>query len=285
MSRGKKDSPRKPDLFGYHDYRQFLKDWVEYRHEADSKISLRYLASQAGLSCAYLPSVLNGKRRLTKKAMALLQPHLGLPAREWEVFQLMVEAVDGASHTERGEALAQLQRLKGYQKANPKEAEAFRYLTKWFYVAIRELASTKDFNPDPDAIRRRLRGGLTRAQVEQAMEFLKEGGFLRHSGEVLEPAEKDLRCVGQVFRAALREFHHQMLAVVLDSLDHTPVDSHLILGHTMSIAEKDFSKVKEILEGALKRVEAFSRKEEGTDSVYHVGLMAAPLTNRGGEDQ
>lgn len=277
--RGRKNSANRPDLFRYHEYRQFLRDWVAYRKLGDSRVSLRWVAAQSGLSCAYLPSVLKGKRRLTQKAMNQLQPHLALTAREWEVFSLMVEAEEGSSHAERAEALSQLQRLKAYQKANPRESETFRYLTKWFYVAIRELATTKNFDPSPEAIREKLRGNLSRAQVEQALSFMKDGGFLTSQPDgTLKPAEKDIRCIGQVFRAALREFHHQMLAVVLDSLDHTPVDSHLILGHTMSIAGKDFPKVKEILEDALKRVEAFSQKETGADSVYHVGLLAAPLT-------
>ncbi len=269
---------RRPDIYEYHDYRTFLREWTQWLKSRRQGYSLRALAREAGLSCAYLPQVLSGKRKLTQKALAKVMGALKLPSRERHYLELLVQAAEGSA-TERAEAMEQTQRLRAYRKANPKESEVYRYLTRWFYVALKELASVPGFQADPSWILSRIRGGLNHQQVADAVTFLTENGFLRTDPNgTIRPAEKDIRCVGEVFRAALRQFHHQMMGISLQSLDESPAGSHIILGHTTAISSKQFGRVREILQNALRQIERLGQEEKGLDAVYHIGLLAAPLT-------
>lgn len=274
---GIEKTKRRPDVFSYHDYRLFLKEWVKWVQEQRQDYSLRALAKEAGFSCGYLPLILGGRRKLTEKAMRKLFPVLHLPPRERYYFELLVRVEDG-SPTEKVEAMEQMQRMRAYRKANPRETEVYRYLTRWFYVALRELAALPDFQADPKWIYGRLRGGLSYVQIEQAMIFLQENGFLKEVGGRVCPVEKDIRCIGQVFGPALRQFHHQMLSTSLQALDESSGEMHLILGHTTAISTKKLPQVKEILQNALKQIERLGQEDKEPDSVYHIGLLAAPLT-------
>lgn len=270
----------RPDIFQYHDYRVFLKDWVEWLKVKRGGYSLRTLATEAGFSCAYLPLILAGKRKLTEKGQRKLIPVIQISQQEKSYLVLMIQAIEG-SKDEQAQALEQMQRLKAYRSANPRETEVFRYLTRWFYVALRELTALPQFQPDPKWIQEKLQGNLSLEEVEQALHFLVTNDFLKPDAQgKLRATEKDIRCIGQVFSSALRKFHHQMIGISLNALDTSPKDSHLIMGHTTTLSKKQFPKVQRILENALREIEKLGQEEKDPDSVYHVGLLAAPLTQK-----
>ena len=60
----------RPDIFSYHDYRVFLKDWFEFRKQEGKGFSVRSVARDAKLGSGYLPMVLAGERNLSPKALA-----------------------------------------------------------------------------------------------------------------------------------------------------------------------------------------------------------------------
>ncbi len=270
---------RRPEVFQYHEYRKFLRDWLAYLRAKGPEYSMRKLASKAQVSCAYLPSVLSGRRRMSEKTLAKLIATLHLAPRERTYFELLVIAEDAFKAQERVEAMEQIQRLKIYQTANPRENEVYRYLTKWIYAALREMTLLAGFKAETAWIHAKLSVPLSHHEIERALSFLLANGFLELSKEgKLMPTEKDIRCVGSVFRTALRKFHHEMIETTLEALDSTPPDSHLILGHTVAIKGADFAKVKEIMTEALRRIERLGSEVSLPDAVYHVTFLSAPLT-------
>ena len=71
-------SPERPDLYRYHDYRAFLRDWIEYQRGTRPGFSLRSLSTESGLALGYLSMVLSVARRLTAEALQKLGRPLGL---------------------------------------------------------------------------------------------------------------------------------------------------------------------------------------------------------------
>ncbi len=270
---------KRPQVFEFHDYRAFLKDWLLYLRSRNSKHSMRGLAREMDLSCAYLPSILSGKRKLSEKGLARLVPCLRLLPAEKTYFELLVRASENSHRGEREKALEEIQQLKAYRMANPRESETFRYLTRWLCVAIRELAALPDFRPEPAWIQRRLLTRVSPDEVRVALRFLLAGGFLVESEEGgVRPAEKDIRCEGSVFRAALRQFHREMIQATLNSVDLSPAHSHLVLGHTVALTPSQFLKVREILSDAIKKVEQVGERQSGSAEVFHITVLSGPLT-------
>lgn len=276
----------RPDIFRYHHYRAFLLDWFRYRKAEDRRFSLRWLARQARLSPGYLPLALSGKRRLTADGLEKLVPWLGLSERESHYLRLMRTVAEADTPEQRTRALERIQRSRIYRESNPKEALVFRYLTRWFYVVIREMAASEDFELDAKWIQRRLRGRVTVQEVEQAIEFLMTNGFIEALPDgKARLRDRDVTCKGEVFGLALREFHQEITSVVFESIDDTPGEQHFISGHTFWLGLDEMPKARAIIEEALRKLADLGSGSKASGEVVHASLMIAPVTRRSEEDE
>ncbi len=269
----------RPEVYGYHDHVDFLKDWLAFQKASQSGFSLRILSKEIGLSVGLLPMVLNRNRNLSGKALAKLLPRLGLNKQERSYLEALVLLGTSDSQAVRLEALEKMKTFGAYRKNNPKELEAHEYLTRWYYVAIRELVATPDFSSDPSWIQERLALPVPLLEVERALKFLLDRGFLGKSttGKFLIP-QKEVECIGGVYRLALSQFHRGLLELAAKSIENTPSERRLIQGHTVAISEENLLKAKEILDRALNEFRLLGKTVQDSNQVYHMELALFPMT-------
>jgi uncharacterized protein (TIGR02147 family) len=271
--------PTRPNIFQYHDYQIFLKDWLAYRKASQSGFSLRSLAKLAGLASGYLPMVLSGKRPLSGAAMAKLVPFLGLNSSEQSFFENLVVLGTTDSHEARLTALDRMKRFQKFQKNNPNEAEAYDYLTHWYYVVIREMAAMKGFRLDPEWILKELRFKIPLNAIKDALEFLKTNGHIQLNADgSVRPPEKFISAKGGVYRVALSKFHREIFSLAARSIEKTPSDQRNIQGRTFALKAEDFDQANEIVEEALEKIRKLSEGKADGDSVYHLEIALFPLT-------
>jgi uncharacterized protein (TIGR02147 family) len=268
----------RPNIFEYHDYRSFLKDWFMYLESTDRTFSLRGLARQAKISVGYLPMVLADHRSLSKDMLDKFAPHLQMTNVEVQHFETLREMVEAPSAEDRTATLARLQKKQAYRNQHPKEFETYHYMSNWFYVAIRELAGVKGFRLNPKWIQSQLREKVLLADVTKALRFLIDHDFIRVVGGKAKFPEKNLQCMGGVYRIALGKFHKEMLNITRDSIDHVASEDRQIVGHTFAFPADRLPELKLILNEALKKVEDLGLTAKSADTVYHVTLAAIPLT-------
>ncbi len=240
--------------------------------------SVRSFAKSAHMASGLLPMVLNGKRALSSKAFGKIIPLLGLKPDEKNYLVSLREVDEAGSVVDRHEALQRIQKSKQYRGANPKEVEVCQYLSHWYLVAIREMVALKDFKEEPKWIQARLRYSVSIKEVERALHFLVESGFLYRDEEgQLQQANKNIECLGQVYSLSLAQFHKQMMMLASNSLDRTPKEARNITGHTFAVPKSRWKEVVLLLEETLKKVSQMEGKENN-EEVYHVILGAFPLT-------
>lgn len=287
MKKDKKKTNRqkqsKPQIFAFHDYRMFLQSWFEFKRSTQPHFSMRQLAQLAGLATGYLPMVIAGQRTLSADALEKLLPFLGLTSQEKTYLELLRRMSDSPSSEARKEALERIQKFKGYRSTNHKETEAYKYLTHWYYVAIREMAALPEFKADPAWIQQRLRQKIPLSEIESALKFLSEGGFLKISktGDVHPLPEKAIECIGGVYRVALGQFHKEMFKLAGESIDRIVSDERAILGNTVAVRSEDIDKIKSILNEAQNKIRELTEQQRNGEEVYHVSLVAFPLTKKG----
>ncbi len=281
-----KGDEQRPLIFLYHDYRAFLKIWIDYLRKLEANFSLRLLSRLAKLSPGYLPLVLAGSRSLSKKNLDKLLPFLHLSANEKSYLKLLLVLDEAKTHNERVTALKQLQRYHSYQNHNLKELESYQYLSKWYFVAIRELAATSGFKADVKWIQKRLVVHVAAAEIEKALKFLVEFGFLKidKNGKACL-INKNVDCLGGVYQLALADYHRIMLAMAADSIDHTEKDLRQITGYTLAITKDNIEAVKKILADAQQKIAELESAQKTADGVYHVGMAFFPLTKEDGHEQ
>lgn len=277
MARPKK--AKAPQIFDYHDYRKYLRDWLEFSKSQATKHSLRSLARAAGLSPAYLSMILAGTRNFSLESLEQLIPILELTPQEEQHLRNLKVIADSENQEERMLALGALQRASGYRDNHSRELEAYRYLTNWYYVAIREAVNLPDFKADPHWIKDKLKFSVSIAEIQTALDFLIAHKFIvKNTRGNYELPQKQIDCFGGVYKIALSEFHKEMFGLASQSIDATPRQKRNITFHTMAIAEKNFEKLREILDSALVQVEKMGAAESTPDSVYHVTFACFPLT-------
>lgn len=270
---------KRPEVFGYHDYRAFLRDWLDFLKNTRDGFSIRSLSRQAGVANGYLPMVLNGSRNLSSRAWIKLLPHLGLSSTEKSYLQTLHQMAEADSTAIRIEAFDKIQRFRAYRTKNPKETETYRYLNRWFYVAVRELAALPGFSADPAWIQQRLKTHVPLNEIKSALDFLFANGYIeRTDNGRIKLASKQIDCVGGVFKIALGKFHREMLELASLSLENTKSQERSVVGHTLAIPAAQYGEVKAILDEALKKIEELSFPQSELDSVYHMMLVAFPLT-------
>jgi uncharacterized protein (TIGR02147 family) len=269
---------KRPEIFQYHDYRIFLRDWLAFKKAGQSRLSLRTLAKQAGLASGYLPMVLSGKRPLSGAALAKLQPFLGLTASERSFFDNLLVLGTSDSHEARVDALDRMKQFGQFQKLNRQDTDVYEYLTHWYYVAIREMATMPGFKADPEWIQQQLKFSVPLAEVKAALAFLFERGYIEKLADgSIRPPEKALDCSGGVYRVALAKFHREALALAATSIEKTPSAERNIQGYTLALDAKGFEKANEIVEEALKKIRALALEKNG-DSVYHMEVALFPMS-------
>lgn len=281
-----KEVVSKPNIQEYHDYLLFLKDWIQFLKEREKGFSLRKIAKEAGMASGYLPMCFSGKRRLSEKFYQKIKPHLKLPPKEERYLDLLRVIAESEDAKHRVQALTDLQKLKDYKEVNRSELEVHQYLSRWYYVAIRELINAPGFKENAEWIQGRLRGKVSQKEIEEALQFLDKFGFIKKDNDgQYKVAQKQLDCHEGVFKISLGEFHRQMLDLAKLSIEETPREERLLLGHTVAVSKSQYENIKMILKDSLKQIEScekskIDKKSETGDgeNVYHIELALFPLT-------
>ncbi len=271
----------KPNIQNYHDYLEFLKDWTEYLKEQESGFSLRKIAKEAGIASGYLPMCFSRKRKLSLKFYEKIKPFLKLSVKEKRFLDLLRVIAESEVAKERVQALTDLQKLGDYKENHHSELEAHQYLSRWYYVAIRELVNLSDFKNEPAWIQERLRGRISQKEIADGMQFLIKYGFIiKNSSGRFRVAEKQLSCHDGVYKISLGEFHSQMLDIAKNSIDEVSRDERILLGHTVALSKEQYDKVQAILRDAINKIETVDNTSQPETEVYQIEVAAFPLTKK-----
>lgn len=274
----KSETLASPNIYSYHDYRLYLKDYLQYLKQTSNPLSMRELAQQMRISVTYLSLILSGSRKITKKVRKAFSRFINLSEAEKNYFDLLCDLTDSTNQEEKLQAIQAAQSFHNYKRKNPSEAETFRYLTKWYHVAIRELALLPDFSLDPLWIQQRLCFPVGRQDVLKAVEFLISKNFLTidEEGKVLV-TQKQIKCVDEIFKTAMIEYHRQTLELASQSMDIMTRDERLISGRALAIPQSKFSEAQKILLTALEQISKLAESSASSDTIYHMGVFAFPM--------
>lgn len=274
-----KNAQVRPDIHSYNEYRVFLRDWFAFLKSEDPGFSLRTLSLKMGMGSGFMSLVLSGERGLTLEAMNKFLQHSKLDRAEKIFFRALRNLEEASTQKQKLAAFQAVQRFRGYQQSRPNESLTYKYLTKWYYVAIREMALQDEFKLDPEWIRERLLFKVSLQEVRSALDFLRENGYVQvdGSGRVTAP-EKQIDCFGDIYRISLTEFYRQMFSLAHDSIAAVPSAERTILGHTFCITDDQFQEVQKLLLEFQKKIADLGQAGQKGTRVYQIGLQAFPLS-------
>ncbi|MGZ3768298.1 MAG: TIGR02147 family protein [Bdellovibrio sp.] len=271
---------KRPDVFLYHDYRLFLVDLCKYLKSTVTGFNVSKLAKDSKVSKGYLSMVLNGERKLTTIALQKLLPHLKLSKVEESQLGLLCEMTHADSQIEKARAIEEMQKLRSYQKNNPKETLVYRYLSHWYHATIREMAVIEGFQLEAKWIQQRLNEPVLLADIEKAIEFLVENKFLviGPDGKVTPPNTR-IECLEAIHKAALVKFHEQVFSLALEQVPKLERDQKILTAHTTALSLESFQQIKSLLEETLGKIVQIAEKDQQPEIVFQFSLLGFALTN------
>lgn len=264
--------PDKPDIFKYQDSRVYLADLFSWYKQ--NKVSLRSLAKKLNVSPTLLTLIAQGKRQLTEENIGLWAGVLGWNEQEvsW-LKHLIVLEFDGPEN--KKEALESLAKFKAFQEHSSREILTYKYLKKWWNVAIREMSQLADFQENAEWIQERLLFTVSLKEIRKSLEFLNKHRLLAKFGEF-----RLLDCQGDIYKLSLSDFHQQILEKAVESIYKVSSKDRHILGHTMAMPKDQLPELKRILDETLERIAGLNSNFKTETEIFHISLLGFPLTEK-----
>ena len=252
----------------YLDYRIYLHDYYE-EQKAVSSFSWRAYAKLTGFSSsAYLKLVCDGKTRLSKVGTQKVAKALKLSKLQTEYFNNMVQYCDSEDILEKKAALKKLQNIAKNSKVRIVGSDACKYFESWWNPVLRELQ-----------ISNMLFGGVTRIDVQEALDFLVDAGFLKKSTtNTYEQTDMAISGSSDAIPKAIRSMHQQMTMLAAKIIDGLPKSERNISGLTVAANKQTYDRVVNELDICRKKIAAIVGDAEEANRVYRINLQIFPVT-------
>lgn len=262
----------------YLDYRIFLHDYYE-EQKAISSFSWRSFSKLAGFSSsAYLKLVCDGKTRLSKVGAVRVAAGLKFSKIQTEYFCTLVHYCDSDNAVEKKADLKKLQDIAKNSKVRIVGSDACKYFESWWNPVLRELVTLM---PGATALQisNMLYGGVTRVDVQEALDFLVEAGFLtRVSTNTYEQTDMAISGASEAIPKAIRSMHKHMAILAANMIDSLPKSERNVSGLTIAANKHTYERVVNELNICRKKIASIVTNAEDANRIYRVNLQMFPVT-------
>lgn len=267
-------------MFDYLDYRVFLREHYAASKKLYDYYSFRYFSRKAGLSSTnFLKLVMDGKRNLGPSTVAKFAKALKLDDGEAMFFADLVAFSTAETVAERNAAFERVTANRRFRRAKRLEGPLFKYLTRWYYPVVRELAGREDFRDDPAWIAKQLLPSITVQQARAALKALRTLGLLVENEEGrLVRGETTLATSHEVRSLVIPAYHRQMIERAAAAVDDVPPEERDISAVTVCIKSTSLPQLKERLRRFREVMLDVGDDEEQPDRVYQLCMQFFPLS-------
>jgi uncharacterized protein (TIGR02147 family) len=269
-----------PDVYGYLDFRAFLRDLYAEKKEKNKSFSYRSFSRRAGVSSPnYLKLVVEGARNLSAKMAERFAEACGLDADARRYFVHLVAFNQATTSSERALHYGKLTSFRQYRQAHKLELAHAAYYSEWYIPAIRELAASREFRADPEWIADQLLPSITPLQAERALETLLELGLLvRAEQGRLEQADALLSTGPETRGLHIVAFHRAMTQRALEAIDLVPAQERDISSLTLCLSRGGLKMFKERLQRVRRELLELSALESDPEQVVQINFQLFPLS-------
>lgn len=271
-----------PNLFTYDDYRKFLKDWYEWMKETKPGFSYRAFSRWIGFkSPNQLLLVIKGQRNITLDTLGKYFEVLKLKHTEKKYFEILVKFNQAQDMPTKSQYFKEIS-LYWLKKGTVLEPEQLKYLSNWYYTAIREMVNLKGFQATGPWIVKKLGGLITTAQARKAIEILMELKLLTRDAvdKKLRQTSHYVTTGNEVNSVAAFLYHEQMIKLAMESLKEKSASERNLTALTFTIRKGDYDTlVGEINDFRKKMIAELQNREVQTEDtdLYQLNVHLFPI--------
>ncbi len=256
----------------YLDYREWMKDTLHERIQANPLYSLRAFARDLELSPASVSLVLNGKKGLSQKAAERIVAALDLPEREGDVFKTLVKLNHSRNESEKAVAKAKLLHWRSEEKALTLTHDIFRATSEWYHFAILQLTQLSGFQSNSKWISKKL--GVSETETEQALQRLVRLGLLIQKNGRYRPHKSITLYDSSSSTIALRKYQRQIMQKAFDAIESQSLDQRFLSSSLIPIKRANFKKVIERIKKSIDEIVKNETTSEGdAEAIYAISTQ------------
>lgn len=268
------------DVFGFRDYREFLRAYAERRRTQKGGFSASEFSKSVGLRSAnYFALVVDGERNITADLAHRFAEACGLRDDAIAYFCALVDFNQAKTARERDLHYAKLQGFRRYRAAHKLDAAQSAYHSEWYIPAVHELCALADFREDPRWIAKTLLPTIAPKQASHALSVLTELGLLVRDGAgKLRQAELLVETADGPLGHHVVSFHRTMMQRAAEAIDRVPRDDREIGALTLCISDVKMRALKAELEAFRNDLARRYMNDPNPERVVQVNFQMFPLS-------
>lgn len=280
-----------PVLSAYTDYRVYLKDEFAYRQYQTRTQRRPY--SYTDFSAAadikspnYLKTIIEGQRNLSPEMIKKFARALKLDKQEFKEFEALVFYGQEKDPLQRNSYLKNLSEIRAHKalEAGEIEKSVWDKVPNWISWVLYAMVDQEHVRFDPKHLKELLRHKATPAELEAALNRLKDNGDIKLSetgeahktGLMMNEAQK-------IPPALVRKLQAELIYLGLESLYKDEPTEREISGFTLAMTPQEFQWVRHELRKVRKDLQSklmMEREKAPGERVYQVNVQMFPLTEK-----
>ncbi len=267
------------NIFTYLDYRLLLRDWYELKKKANPRFSYRLLAGKVGYrSPGFFTLILQGKSNISLGTAESLADVMKLKKKEKEYFLTLVLFNQATDANQKLRHQKKLEATRAF-KIKDLGPDRFRYLEKWYYVAMRELLTLTPFNGNYRELGQLLEPPITAEEAKEAMSVLIDLGMMHRTGQGTYARVDPVLTTGYDARGPQVEgFFSAMHKLGGEALKRFPREERNLSWLTLSTTRAKYQEIVEELRVFRLRILELVEKEPAEEIIYQFNFEIFPLS-------
>lgn len=269
------------DVFGYLEYRSFLKDWYDAYKKIQPRFSYRVLARKVGYSSAgFFTQVLQRKSNISIEMALKFADAVGLKRRERDYFVLLVRYDQETVPADRRKIFLRMAQFKD-SKATLLRHDQDAFLASWRHAAVRELLGLEPFQGGEATLGAMLQPPASGVQVKESIELLLRLGLAHRTASGIVRTDPCVVTGTRYTEEATRRYMRQVHDLGGEALDRFPKTDRHHAWATVSISKTTLEAMREELRQVVARFLEMAEQDATPDRVMQLNLEFFPLARRG----
>ncbi len=279
----------KPVLSTYVDFRDYLKDFFEYRKKQTEGQLRPYSYSDFSAAADiksphYLKMIIAGDRNLSADMCKKFGRALKLDKQEQLEFDTLVFYGQEKEPLQRNQFLKQLSEIRAQNalKDGQFDQETWDKVPGWLSWVLYAMIDQENATFTPADLKRALRPQVSEKQIAQALEKLLSSGDIEIVGGYARKKNKMISNADKIPPALIRKLQSELIYLGLESLYKDDPSVREISGFTMAMTDEEYQWVRKELRTIRKELQTklmMAREKKQGTKVYQVNIQLFPLTN------
>ena len=274
---------KKLNIFGYIDYRQYLKDYYELQKKQTRYFSYRYFSNKAGFSSHnVLKQVISGERNIAYNSIGKFCSALNFTSRECDYFRLLVLFGQSKNENEKNELFREMTQYKKGSRIKKLSELQYKMYSDWHHAVIRELITFVDVRSNYDDIAKLFSPAIKPNQVKKSLTLLEELGIIKKdtSGKWVQN-DPIIKTAPEIESLSIRNFNRKMIRLAEEAIGKVEPEDREVSGMTVGISRESFNKIKQKIQDFKDELlNDILNDSTLSDEVYQINFQFFPLIKK-----